>query len=90
MFNVFNPVDISDKFSFHLIYTDGYVPWLEGLPIYVLRVATEVNWEDEQECFESLCRETAKLYTFPKWLCEDRDPTEEEIMDTDVRESQLR
>uniref|UniRef100_A0A8C3YRC3 DNA mismatch repair protein MLH1 n=1 Tax=Catagonus wagneri TaxID=51154 RepID=A0A8C3YRC3_9CETA len=45
---------------------DNYVPPLEGLPIFVLRLATEVNWDEEKECFESLSKECAMFYSIRK------------------------
>ncbi|KAM7063680.1 DNA mismatch repair protein Mlh1 isoform 1-T1 [Molossus nigricans] len=45
---------------------DNYVPSLEGLPIFILRLATEVNWDEEKECFESLSRECAMFYSIRK------------------------
>uniref|UniRef100_A0A8C0E5X7 DNA mismatch repair protein MLH1 n=1 Tax=Balaenoptera musculus TaxID=9771 RepID=A0A8C0E5X7_BALMU len=45
---------------------DNYVPPLEGLPIFILRLATEVNWDDEKECFESLGKECAMFYSIRK------------------------
>ncbi|XP_036287751.1 DNA mismatch repair protein Mlh1 isoform X1 [Pipistrellus kuhlii] len=45
---------------------DNYVPPLEGLPIFILRLATEVNWDEEKECFESLSRECAMFYSIRK------------------------
>ncbi|XP_006188413.1 DNA mismatch repair protein Mlh1 isoform X2 [Camelus ferus] len=45
---------------------DNYVPPLEGLPIFVLRLATEVNWDEEKECFESLSKECALFYSIRK------------------------
>ena len=33
---------------------EGYVPYLGGLPNMLLRLSTEVNWEDEQVCFDNL------------------------------------
>ncbi|KAK2702009.1 DNA mismatch repair protein Mlh1-like [Artemia franciscana] len=41
---------------------DDYTPPVEGLPMYVLRLASEVQWDSEKECFETFCRETAKFY----------------------------
>ncbi|XP_064085225.1 DNA mismatch repair protein Mlh1-like [Macrobrachium nipponense] len=41
---------------------DDYVPAMEGLPMYILRLATEVDWDDEKECFQTFCRETARFY----------------------------
>ncbi|XP_060241158.1 DNA mismatch repair protein Mlh1 isoform X2 [Meriones unguiculatus] len=45
---------------------DSYVPPLEGLPIFILRLATEVNWDEEKECFESLSKECAVFYSIRK------------------------
>ncbi|KFV49198.1 DNA mismatch repair protein Mlh1, partial [Tyto alba] len=45
---------------------DNYVPPLEGLPMFVLRLATEVNWDEEKECFESLSKELAMFYSIRK------------------------
>ncbi|XP_046569865.1 DNA mismatch repair protein Mlh1-like [Haliotis rubra] len=47
---------------------DDYNPVLDGLPLYVLRLATEVNWEEEKECFDSFCRETSEFYCIKKSL----------------------
>ncbi|XP_052803937.1 DNA mismatch repair protein Mlh1-like isoform X2 [Mya arenaria] len=47
---------------------DNYVPDLEGLPMLVLRIATEVDWEGEKECFESFSREMASFYAVRKPL----------------------
>jgi len=45
---------------------DKYIPALEGLPVFLLRLSTEVEWETERECFESISRETSLLYSFKK------------------------
>lgn len=55
---------------------DDYVPAMEGLPIYILRLATEVDWDSEQDCFQSFCRETAKFYRIQR--CNDTDDKEDE------------
>ena len=31
--------------------------------MYILRLATEVNWTKEQPCFHDICRETAVFYS---------------------------
>ncbi|TRY77943.1 hypothetical protein TCAL_10900 [Tigriopus californicus] len=41
-----------------------YVPSLDELPLFIMRLATEVNWDEEQACFDSFCRETARFYAF--------------------------
>uniref|UniRef100_H2ZDT7 DNA mismatch repair protein S5 domain-containing protein n=1 Tax=Ciona savignyi TaxID=51511 RepID=H2ZDT7_CIOSA len=40
----------------------GYSPPLEGLPLFVMRLATEVDWEEEKACFNSVCREIARFF----------------------------
>ncbi|XP_063916491.1 DNA mismatch repair protein Mlh1 [Zophobas morio] len=42
---------------------DKYTPDIAGLPVYIVRLATEVNWETERECFESFAKETALYYS---------------------------
>ena len=37
-------------------------PELSQLPLFVIRLATEVNWKDEKQCFEGVCRQLALLY----------------------------
>lgn len=44
-------------------FSENYMPDPKCLPMYVTRLATEVNWETEKECFESFARETAKFYS---------------------------
>lgn len=41
--------------------------------MYLLRLSTEVDWESEKECFQTLCRETARFYAIPKDLLEDEE-----------------
>lgn len=33
------------------------------LPMYILRLVTEVDWLKEKQCFESFSRETASYYS---------------------------
>lgn len=44
-----------------------HVPSRAQLPIYLLRLATEVEWEQEAQCFETFCRETARYYAHLDW-----------------------
>ncbi|XP_034236482.1 DNA mismatch repair protein Mlh1 [Thrips palmi] len=41
---------------------DNFSPPAEGLPMFVLRLATEVDWETEKECLDGVCREIARFY----------------------------
>ncbi|XP_057659014.1 DNA mismatch repair protein Mlh1 [Diorhabda carinulata] len=45
------------------ILLDNYLPDPKALPMYVVRLATEVNWEIEKECFQNFARETARFYS---------------------------
>ncbi|XP_047343450.1 DNA mismatch repair protein Mlh1 [Vespa velutina] len=45
------------------ILLDKYFPFEGGLPIYILRLSTEVDWTTEQPCFQNICRETAKYFS---------------------------
>ena len=45
---------------------EGYIPDLYHLPMFVLRVATNVDWEEEEACFETFCQELANFYKVHK------------------------
>ncbi|KAG8442716.1 hypothetical protein GDO86_011495 [Hymenochirus boettgeri] len=45
---------------------ENYIPPLEGLPMFILRLATEVNWDEEKECFESFSKECSMFYSVRK------------------------
>ncbi|KAH8319845.1 hypothetical protein KR074_007809 [Drosophila pseudoananassae] len=56
-------------------------PNVAHLPVYLLRLATEVDWEEEVSCFKTFCRETARFYSqmecqsgsmsgHPRWIME--------------------
>lgn len=55
------------KFSYlysfiYLFVLENHKPEVAGLPIYILRLATEVNWTKEESCFMDFAQETAKFY----------------------------
>ena len=41
---------------------EDHVPPLSALPIFIMRLITEVNWDEEEACFHTFCRETARFY----------------------------
>nr|XP_061794235.1 DNA mismatch repair protein Mlh1-like [Nerophis lumbriciformis] len=45
---------------------DKYTPIMEGLPMFILRLATEVNWDDEKECFRDFSKECGIFYSVRK------------------------
>ena len=57
-------IDIKDGAVVGLpVLLADYVPPMEGLPLLILRLATEVNWEEEKDCFMTLSRELARFYS---------------------------
>ncbi|ORZ06926.1 mutL-like protein 1, colon cancer, nonpolyposis type 2 [Absidia repens] len=40
-----------------------YIPTLDKLPMFLLRLGTEVDWEDEQGCLDTFSRELAIFYS---------------------------
>ncbi|KAA8590061.1 DNA mismatch repair protein Mlh1 [Etheostoma spectabile] len=45
---------------------DKYTPGMEGLPMFILRLATEVNWDSEKECFRDFSKECSMFYSVRK------------------------
>ena len=45
------------------ILLDGHSPQPHGLPLFLLRLATEVDWSDEEPCFKGVCTELASFYS---------------------------
>ncbi|GAM26719.1 hypothetical protein SAMD00019534_098940 [Acytostelium subglobosum LB1] len=41
---------------------DNYVPCMDNLPVFMLHLATEVDWEFEKECFDSIAKELSVFY----------------------------
>ena len=44
------------------ILLEGHSPPPHALPLFLLRLATEVDWEEERPCFDSVCRELGYYY----------------------------
>ena len=45
---------------------DDFIPDLNGVPLLLLRLATEVNWDEEEECFHTFCSELSRFYAMRK------------------------
>jgi len=41
---------------------DEYVPQMQNLPLFMLWLTTEVEWQFEVECFDTVARELADFY----------------------------
>ncbi|XP_061600594.1 DNA mismatch repair protein Mlh1 [Cololabis saira] len=57
---------------------DKYTPVMEGLPMFILRLATEVNWDNEKDCFRDFSRECSAFYSIRKQLILEAEPGEEQ------------
>lgn len=42
---------------------NGYEPSPQALPLFLLRLATETDWEDEQTCFQGVAHELGLFYS---------------------------
>lgn len=54
------------------ILLEDYEPEILDLPMFILRLSTEVNWAEEKECFKSICNELGVFYAV-KSIQEDSD-----------------
>ncbi|XP_047458140.1 DNA mismatch repair protein Mlh1 [Mugil cephalus] len=57
---------------------DKYTPVMEGLPIFILRLATEVNWDNEKDCFRDFSKECSMFYSIRKQYILEAEPGEEQ------------
>ncbi|CAJ1067804.1 DNA mismatch repair protein Mlh1 [Xyrichtys novacula] len=56
---------------------DKFSPVMEGLPMFILRLATEVNWDDEKECFRDFSKECSVFYSIRKHFILQGEPDAE-------------
>ncbi|KAJ9592430.1 hypothetical protein L9F63_015846 [Diploptera punctata] len=57
-------IDTEGKLFSELIsIVKQYSPAAEGIPMYLLHLATDVEWDYEKECFDSFSRETARFFS---------------------------
>ena len=45
------------------VLLDGHSPEPHGLGIFLLRLATQVDWSEEKPCFQGICRELGNYYS---------------------------
>uniref|UniRef100_A0AAQ6AI11 DNA mismatch repair protein S5 domain-containing protein n=1 Tax=Amphiprion ocellaris TaxID=80972 RepID=A0AAQ6AI11_AMPOC len=58
---------------------DKYTPVMEGLPMFILRLATEVNWDNEKDCFRDFSKECSMFYSIRKQYILEAEPGEEQV-----------
>jgi len=44
------------------VLLEGHTPLPHALPLFLLRLATEVEWSEERLCFQGICRELGAFY----------------------------
>jgi DNA mismatch repair protein MutL len=44
------------------VLIEGFEPSPHGLPLFLLRLASEVDWSEEKPCFHGICRELGSYY----------------------------
>ncbi|EGI62014.1 PREDICTED: DNA mismatch repair protein Mlh1 [Acromyrmex echinatior] len=73
------------------VLLDKYFPYEAEIPLYIMRLATEVDWRKEQLCFQNICRETAKFYSYisPKHQTHDWKYVTEHVLYPAIKESLL-
>ncbi|EPB71512.1 hypothetical protein ANCCEY_09411 [Ancylostoma ceylanicum] len=49
---------------------DGYTPQMEGLPALALSLVNDVDWEEEEACFDSVCRALAEFFVIKEEFCD--------------------
>lgn len=69
---------------------NNHTPELPGLPLYLLRLTTELDWDNENEFFEGFCRETATYYAqLHRESCENWEWVVEHVFYSSIKESFL-
>lgn len=58
---------------------DNYTPVMEGLPMFILRLATEVNWDSEKECFRDFSQECSVFYSIRKQYILDTEHQDQQV-----------
>ncbi|XP_053730698.1 DNA mismatch repair protein Mlh1 [Synchiropus splendidus] len=53
---------------------DKFSPVMEGLPMFILRLATEVNWDSEKDCFRDFSKECSMFYSIRKQYILEPEP----------------
>ncbi|KAJ3286074.1 DNA mismatch repair protein [Borealophlyctis nickersoniae] len=57
----FNISEAGEVLSLPLVLK-GYLPNWNKLPLFLLKIASEVDWDEEKRCFETFSRELAAFY----------------------------
>ncbi len=58
-----DPVDNEIYLDSLPMLIEDYMPDLTDLPMFLIRLATEVEWDSEKDCFGGVCQEIAMFYS---------------------------
>ena len=61
---------------------------MDHLPLYVLKLASEVDWSEEKPCFRSFCRTMADFYAFKDPIDEEEEEEEEDEEEEEEEEEE--
>jgi DNA mismatch repair ATPase MutL len=63
---------------------DGHCPQPYALPLFLLRLATEVDWTSEKPCFHGICKELASYYSELPLVDSDESSTNDDTAYTKI------
>ncbi|KAK6743039.1 hypothetical protein RB195_010355 [Necator americanus] len=49
---------------------DGYTPQMEGLPTLMMSLVNDVNWEEEEACFDGVSQAIAEFFVIKEEYCD--------------------
>lgn len=64
------------------VILQGHSPSPHALPMFLLRLATQVDWKEEQLCFEGICTELAYYYAEIPYQQSNDEESTMEVHDT--------
>lgn len=65
----------------------SYMPLMSHLPLFLIRMACEVNYNDEKVCFKSICKELASYYSRFSLISSDDEYLADTIIYPEIRKN---
>jgi DNA mismatch repair protein MLH1 len=74
-------ITINDGFIESIpILLQNHVPDTDGLPLFLLRLGTEVDWDEEKQCLHGILQEIALFYAVSDKQTSDRQEMTQHIL----------
>lgn len=91
MMRLYFSIDITDDLRVTALPSviPGFKPDMIGLPRFIFRLCTKINYNDEKECFRSIATELASFLSPPPLNPPFLAPGEKDIDDRDTRAHQI-